>query len=83
MGSQDEYVAPAAPVARDVAVDELMISRATQDAFASLFGVDLKTIFPTELASWVLHHVFCAALTELQCDLHWRKWRKWSRALMH
>ena len=45
MGSQDEYVAPAAPVARDVAVDELMVTRATHDAFASLVGVDLKTIF--------------------------------------
>ena len=45
MGSQDEYVALAAPVAHDVAVDELMVTRATHDAFASLVGVDLKTIF--------------------------------------
>ena len=45
VGSQDEYVAPAALVARDVAVDELMVTRATHDAFASLVGVDLKTIF--------------------------------------
>ena len=28
-----------------VAVDELMVTRATHDAFASLVGVDLKTIF--------------------------------------
>ena len=36
MGTQDESVAPAvvAPVVRDVAEDDLMVTRATRDAFA-------------------------------------------------
>ena len=38
VGSQDEYVAPAAPVACDVAVDELMVTKAAHDAFARLVG---------------------------------------------
>ena len=48
VGSQDEHVAPAvvAAVARDVAEDELMVTRTTRDAFASLVGVNLNTIFP-------------------------------------
>ena len=48
VGGQDERVAPAvvAAIVRDVADDELMFTRATRDAFASLVGVDLKTIFP-------------------------------------